>query len=105
MSCAACEQNKTKKALAKDAKHSPILSKLQSNSQRLFVNPMPPYRLALCAGFYIGIVIWKEGGGELGHNYCAGVHNAKAEECTTPYMRQNIKINIGVGGLLDNQFC
>ena len=28
-----------------------------------------------------------------------GVHNTKAEECTTPYMRQNIKINIGVGGL------
>ena len=28
-----------------------------------------------------------------------GVHNAKAEECTTPYMRQNIEINIGVGGL------
>ena len=22
----------------------------------------------------------------------AGVHNAKAEECTTPYMRQNIKM-------------
>ena len=33
----------------------------------------------------------------------AGVHNAKAEECTTPYMRQNIKINIGVGGLHGNQ--
>ena len=32
-----------------------------------------------------------------------GVHNAKAEECTTPYMRQNIKINIGVGGLHGNQ--
>ena len=26
-----------------------------------------------------------------------GVHNAKAEECTTPYMRRNIKY-IGVGG-------
>ena len=34
-----------------------------------------------------------------------GVHNAKAEECTTPYMRQNIKINIGVGGLHGNQVC
>ena len=33
----------------------------------------------------------------------AGVHNAKAEECTTPYMRQNIEINIGVGGLHGNQ--
>ena len=32
-----------------------------------------------------------------------GVHNAKAEECTTPYMCQNIKINIGVGGLHGNQ--
>ena len=34
-----------------------------------------------------------------------GVHNAKAEECTTPapYMRQNIEINIGVGGLHGNQ--
>ena len=32
-----------------------------------------------------------------------GVHNAEAEECTTPYMRQNIKINIGVGGLHGNQ--
>ena len=31
------------------------------------------------------------------------VHNAKAEECTTPYMRQNIEINIGVGGLHGNQ--
>ena len=28
---------------------------------------------------------------------------SKAEECTTPYMRQNIKINIGVGGLHGNQ--
>ena len=37
--------------------------------------------------------------------YCilSGVHNAKAEECTTPYMRQNIEINIGVGGLHGNQ--
>ena len=26
-----------------------------------------------------------------------GVHNAKAEECTTPYMRQIIKIYISVG--------
>ena len=33
----------------------------------------------------------------------SGVHNAKAEECTTPYMRQNIEINIGVGGLHGNQ--
>ena len=33
----------------------------------------------------------------------AGVHNAKAEECTTPYMRQNIEINIGVGGLHGNR--
>ena len=32
-----------------------------------------------------------------------GVHNAKAEECTTPYMRQNIEINIGVGGSHGNQ--
>ena len=27
----------------------------------------------------------------------AGVHNAKAEECTNPYMCQNIKINICMG--------
>ena len=33
----------------------------------------------------------------------SGVHNAKAEECTTPYMRQNIEINIGVGGSHGNQ--
>ena len=40
-----------------------------------------------------------------------GVHNAKAEERTTPYMRQNItymrqniKTIIGVGGLHGNQF-
>ena len=33
----------------------------------------------------------------------SGVHNAKVEECTTPYMRQNIEINIGVGGLHGNQ--
>ena len=29
------------------------------------------------------------------------LQNAKAEECTTPYMRQNI----GVGGLHGNQVC
>ena len=41
---------------------------------------------------------------EMYHHYSQpGVHNAKAEECTTPYMRQNIKINIGVGGLHGNQ--
>ena len=34
-----------------------------------------------------------------------GVHNAKAEECTTLYMRQNIKLNIGVDGLHGNQFA
>ena len=34
-----------------------------------------------------------------------GIHNAKAEECTTPYMRQIIKINIGAGGLHGNQVC
>ena len=33
------------------------------------------------------------------------VHNAKAEECTTLYMCQNIKINIGVGGSHGNQFA
>ena len=27
------------------------------------------------------------------------------QECTTPYMLQNIKINIGVGGLHGNQFA
>ena len=42
----------------------------------------------------------KQGWGVLLH---PGVHNAKAEECTTPYMRQNIEINIGVGGLHGNQ--
>ena len=36
------------------------------------------------------------------HGYIAGVHNAKAEECTAPYMLQIIKINIGVGGLHGN---
>ena len=41
---------------------------------------------------------------EGGVNYTLpGVHNAKAEECTTPYMRQNIEINIGVGGLHGNR--
>ena len=34
-----------------------------------------------------------------------GVHSAKAEKCTTPYMRRTIKINIGVGGLHGNQFA
>ena len=33
-----------------------------------------------------------------GSTVLPGVLNAKKEECTTPYMRQNIKINIGVGG-------
>ena len=33
-----------------------------------------------------------------------GVHNAKAEECTTPRIgSRNIEINIGVGGLPRNQ--
>ena len=39
------------------------------------------------------------------HSLTEGVHNAKEENCTTPYMRQNIKINIGVGGLHGNQFA
>ena len=37
----------------------------------------------------------KRGKGEFTPALCSsksGVHNAKAEECTTPYMRQNIKI-------------
>ena len=34
----------------------------------------------------------------------AGVHNAKAEECTTPRIgSRNIEINIGGGGLPRNQ--
>ena len=34
----------------------------------------------------------------------AGVHNAKAEECTTPGIgSRNIEIKIGVGGLPRNQ--
>ena len=34
----------------------------------------------------------------------AGVHSAKAEECTTPRIgSRNIKINIGGGGLPRNQ--
>ena len=37
--------------------------------------------------------------------YYVGVHNAKAEECTTLYMRQTVKINIGVGGLHGNLFA
>ena len=34
-----------------------------------------------------------------GSDPITGVHNTKAEEYTTPYMHQNIKINIGMGGL------
>ena len=45
-------------------------------------------------GLYTNISPW---------SWVAGVHNAKAEERTTPYMRQNIEINIGVGGLHGNQ--
>ena len=34
----------------------------------------------------------------------SGVHNAKAEECTTPRIgSRNIEINIGGGGLPRNQ--
>ena len=34
----------------------------------------------------------------------SGVHNAKAEECTTPRIgSRNIEIKIGVGGLPRNQ--
>ena len=32
-------------------------------------------------------------------------HTSQNCSCTTPYMRQNIKINIGVGGLHGNQFA
>ena len=38
------------------------------------------------------------------HGAGAGVHNAKAEECTTPRIgSRNIEINIGGGGLPRNQ--
>ena len=37
-------------------------------------------------------------------NQLTGVHNAKAEECTTPRIgSRNIEINIGGGGLPRNQ--
>ena len=38
------------------------------------------------------------------HRSKSGVHNAKAEECTTPRIgSRNIEIKIGVGGLPRNQ--
>ena len=43
---------------------------------------------------------------EQGVSWCllSGVHNAKAEECTTPRIgSRNIEIKIGVGGLPRNQ--
>ena len=40
-----------------------------------------------------------------GEGLIPGVHTAKAEECTTPYMCQDIKINIGVGGLHATKFA
>ena len=44
------------------------------------------------------------GHGVNGGEVCAGVHNAKAEECTTPRIgSRNIEIKIGGGGLPRNQ--
>ena len=58
-----------------------------------------------------GVILRGGGGGGGGSFYpmttvhiLPGVHNAKAEECTTPHIgSRNIEINIGGGGLPRNQ--
>ena len=59
---------------------------------------IPPLDLILVTGFYYASC-------NKGLQLRTGVHNAKAEACTTPYMHQNIKINVGMGGIHGNQFA